>query len=56
VDPSKTWAEFDFKLPDMCMEIFDSTTSYTLGNRECARFYKDMWLDGERVEHITPNL
>jgi hypothetical protein len=56
VGPSKAWAELDIQLPSTCTAIFDSGTSYELGNGERARFWKDRWLNGDMVADIAPNM
>ncbi|KAM0901257.1 hypothetical protein ACQ4PT_020090 [Festuca glaucescens] len=53
VDPSKAWVDFNIQLPSLCSAIFDSATCYVLGNGEWARFWKDRWLGGDKVEDIA---
>jgi hypothetical protein len=38
------------------MAIFDSATSYVLGNSERAWFWTDRWLEGQRVADFAPNM
>ncbi|KAM0826331.1 hypothetical protein ACQ4PT_068947 [Festuca glaucescens] len=56
VDTSKAWSEFNFQLPSLSIAILDSATCYKLSNGERARFWKDRWLNGDRVVDIAPNV
>jgi hypothetical protein len=56
VDPSKAWADFNIQTPSLCSAIVDAATYYELGNGERARFWKDRWLGGEKVEDIAPHV
>ncbi|KAM0924079.1 hypothetical protein ACQ4PT_005077 [Festuca glaucescens] len=56
VGPTKAWANFNIQLPSLCSTILDSSTCYELGNGERARFWKDRWLGGDKVEDIAPHV
>jgi hypothetical protein len=38
------------------LALFDAATLVQLGDGECAKFWRDRWLDGAKVEDIAPNL
>jgi hypothetical protein len=56
VDPSKAWADFNIQTTSLCSGIVDAATYYELGNGEWARFWKDRWLGGGKVEDIAPHV
>jgi hypothetical protein len=58
---SREWIQlrrvgFDIQLPSMYIVILDTATCYVVGNGTPARFWKDYWLDGDKVADITPNM
>jgi hypothetical protein len=55
-DMAKVWDGLDIQLPCLCTMIFNVTACYVLDNAERASFWKDRWLDGDRVVDIAPNM
>jgi hypothetical protein len=55
-DMAKAWDGLDIQLPCLCTMIFNVAACYVLDNGERASFWKDRWLDGDRVVDIAPNM
>ncbi|KAM0925431.1 hypothetical protein ACQ4PT_004228 [Festuca glaucescens] len=56
VDPSKAWVEFDVRVPHLSIALFEVAIAVVLQNGEHALFWKDRWLNGQRVCDYAPML
>lgn len=55
-DVTRPWAGFDIQIPSEARSIFQAATVTRLGNGRSALFWEDRWLQGLRVQDISPGL
>jgi hypothetical protein len=56
VEASRSWKEFDIRVPALVIEVFEAATSSVLGDGASTFFWIDRWLPDGRLKDLAPRL